>query len=90
MRCDTWKRAVRLLSSLLWLLAADAASAQDAVAPGSLAAEPTYEHVGLRWQLSGDDNLNAGCTIRYRRAGTTEWRPGLALPRRVRSSLSFS
>ena len=68
-----------IAAAMSLLAGAALAAAEDAVTPGSLTARPTLSCVGLRWLLQGDDNLNATCTVRYRRKGTTQWRPALPL-----------
>ncbi|RME44377.1 MAG: hypothetical protein D6791_13325, partial [Chloroflexi bacterium] len=52
-----------------------------AVTPGEVQVDATDQHIGLRWQVQGDDNLNAGVSVRFRRQGATAWRDGLALMR---------
>ncbi|MFQ5342719.1 MAG: hypothetical protein ACE5F6_14345 [Anaerolineae bacterium] len=52
-----------------------------AAAPGAVLADPTGQHIGLRWQIQGDDNLNAAVSVRFRRQGEPAWRDGLPFVR---------
>ena len=42
---------------------------------------PTLTNISVEWQISGDDNLNAQVTVRYRIAGTGAWLTGMPLRR---------
>jgi len=54
--------------------------AENAVVPGELVIErPTLICLGFQWYTAGDDNKNARATIKFRRAGDTEWKAGLDL-----------
>jgi hypothetical protein len=66
---------------LVACLACAPCAAQVAVAPGTTFVEPTYQHLGVRWQVAGDADLDARCTARFRRSGETTWRPALDLVR---------
>jgi len=55
--------------------------AQDAVIPGAIHVDASLLNIGIRWQIGGDDNLNAFCTVRYRAAGAATWKDGLDLVR---------
>jgi len=65
--CITW----------LFLLCPSAAGAEDALHVGDAFADPGEIHIGYRVMLEGDDNLNARCTVRFRRLGDSEWREAL-------------
>ena len=48
--------------------------------PGELVIErPTLMCLGFQWYTAGDDNKNARATVKFRRAGDTEWKAGLDL-----------
>lgn len=51
------------------------------VVPGEIHTDPTQIHMGIRWQVDGDTNLNATCRVRFRKLGTPQWRAGLDLMR---------
>ncbi|MBW7997401.1 MAG: right-handed parallel beta-helix repeat-containing protein [Candidatus Glassbacteria bacterium] len=56
--------------------------AQDAVTPGTLSSPyPTIINLAVVWEISGDENLNAAATVRYRRAESGSWREGMPLRR---------
>ncbi len=56
--------------------------AADSTTAGELIQErPTLICLGFIWQISGDDNGNALCEVRYRKAGTAEWKESLPLYR---------
>lgn len=63
----------RFLLSLA-LLASGFAAAQSA----DTRAVPTYESVGLYWTNPGA-NAATGCEVKFRRAGESAWKPGLAM-----------
>ena len=67
--------ALALLGSLLIALPATAALG-DAIVPGALRIDPTFEHVGVRWTVSGDADLDSTMTLEFRESGTTGWMPG--------------
>ncbi len=56
-----------------------AALAQDTSALGSLELYPTIESVGVRVDLSGDDNGDAEISVEFSPAGAGAWQPGHAL-----------
>lgn len=55
------------------------ATAADNVVPGAITVDATLLHLGVRWQISEDDNANAACSVRYRQAGAQTWQQGLDL-----------
>jgi hypothetical protein len=56
--------------------------AQDAVSPGELVIAPsTHECLGFEWDVTGDDNRNAGVEVAWRPAAGGEWRAGHPLLR---------
>jgi hypothetical protein len=55
---------------------------QNAVKPGKFVIEhPTLINLGFEWAIEGDTNRNATVEVRFRRAGTSEWRPALPMLR---------
>jgi hypothetical protein len=72
--------------------------AEDRVTPGQLVVEhPTLQNLGFEWPLSGDDNRNATCEVRFRAVGVAEWRLSVPLLRiggeriyRRRENLEYS
>ncbi len=72
---------MRLLAPLL-LLAVCTLHGQNDSRPGRFHVEhPTLLNLGFEWLLDGDANRNASVEVRFRKAGTTAWRPGLPLLR---------
>lgn len=66
----------------LFLLAACSLSAQNSTRPGRFHVEhPTLLNLGFEWLIDGDANRNARVEVRYRKAGTADWRPALPLLR---------
>ncbi|MBI4026564.1 MAG: hypothetical protein HY360_16375 [Verrucomicrobia bacterium] len=61
--------------------------AQDVVRPradgefGELRASPTIHSIGFEWDLHGDTNHNATCTMRYRKKGEQAWKNATSLLR---------
>jgi hypothetical protein len=55
---------------------------QNATTPGSLSAPyPTITNLAVEWLISGDDNYNATCTVKFRKSGSQAWRDGMPLKR---------
>jgi hypothetical protein len=50
------------------------ALADDAVVPGTLRLDATYEHIGALWWIGGDDNLDSSLQMEYRLKGDPIWR----------------
>src|SRR6266478_5170891 len=40
---------------------------------------PTLTALGVQFPITGDDNFNASVGVRYRKTGTSAWRPALPL-----------
>ncbi len=50
--------------------------------PGAIEVESTFEAIGVRWFIEGDDNLNAAVEVSYRASGTNDpWRQAQDLMR---------
>lgn len=47
--------------------------------PGKIRNYSTLYSIGIEWDVTGDANHNATCTLRYRTKGTEEWREALQL-----------
>jgi len=71
-------------AAIFVLFACAQASAQgaDAVAPGEPAAVATLRCIGIFWPVEGDRNGNAACSVRFRKAGQSQWREALPLHRK--------
>lgn len=70
-----------IVAALGLALAVTSALAQDAVTGGAVLVEPTFQHLGVLWRITGDADLDASCSIRFRRQGEAAWRQGLDLVR---------
>ena len=55
---------------------APSAAAGDALVPGSIQADATFEHIGVVWWVGGDANHNSGLTLEFRRLGESTWHLG--------------
>ena len=63
-------------------IAACTLQAQNSVRPGKFHVEhPTLHNLGFEWPIEGDQNRNATVEVRFRKAGTSQWRPALPLLR---------
>ncbi|MEJ2244821.1 MAG: hypothetical protein P8Y80_01860 [Acidobacteriota bacterium] len=49
---------------------------------------PTQISLGFEWYIDGDDNHNAGVSVRYRKRGETDWKEALPLLRLQREELN--
>jgi hypothetical protein len=55
-------------------------SAQTPTTPGAITTPyPTTQGISIEWAITGDSNNNGVVTVRYRPAGTTTWKTGMAL-----------
>lgn len=69
-----------VLGSLAAFLAGPVtAQGEHATQPGELRSYATWRSLGLEWDVTGDANHNARCTVHYRRQGDGPWRPALDL-----------
>src|SRR5687767_6154096 len=69
-------------AATLILLAAWTLQAQNSTRPGRFHIEhPTLLNLGFEWAIEGDANRNATVEVRFRKAGTADWRPALPLLR---------
>ncbi len=57
------------------------AGAQTGLTAGQLRSAATVRSIGLEWDITGDTDHDAQGTVQYRVAGTTPWKPALALVR---------
>jgi len=48
----------------------------DAIVPGALRADATFQHIGVVWEVTGDSNRNSALTLEFRLPGQSVWRPG--------------
>lgn len=56
------------------------ARADDVLHPGTAKLDrPTVTALGVQWPLTGDDDLDAKATLRYREKGASAWRDALPL-----------
>jgi hypothetical protein len=67
--------AVVILATILTISRSTAAPL-DAVVPGQIRADATFDHISVLWWISGDANLNSAMTLEYRKAGDSVWRAG--------------
>ena len=52
-----------------------AAAPGGATVPGELKVDPGFEHIGVRWSISGDDDLDSTMVLEFRASGSSEWQP---------------
>ncbi len=71
--CRYW---VRTLTLSLLALRALPCDAQSGVVPGAIRVDATPQHLGVVWEISGDDDRDSQLLLEFREAGTTVWRPG--------------
>ncbi|HEY1013243.1 MAG TPA: right-handed parallel beta-helix repeat-containing protein [Herpetosiphonaceae bacterium] len=48
----------------------------SAVVPGAARADATFDHIGVVWAISGDDNRNSAFALEFRAVGEQQWRAG--------------
>lgn len=54
---------------------------QGATTPGEVEWYQTLNSIGIEWSISGDDNHNAECEVKYKQNGESEWQDALPLYR---------
>ena len=62
----------------VWALSALNASATlaaDAVIPGAVRVDATYEHLGVVWWITGDDDRDSTFQLEFRQQGDSSWEP---------------
>lgn len=82
----------------LILFSTCALHAQNATRAGRFHVErPTLLNLGFEWAIEGDANRNATVEVRFRKAGTSDWRPALPLlriggerPHRDREEMTYT
>ncbi len=51
------------------------AAPTNAIVPGSIRTDATFQHSGVAWSITGDDDHDSSLTLEYRRVGDSAWRP---------------
>ncbi len=70
------------MKSYLYLLLASSLQALDSTTPREVTTPfPTITNLAVEWRIEGDDDLDASCEMKFRKAGATEWRSGMTLRR---------
>ena len=64
-----------LFSFLTILITILQVQAQNAVVPGTVRVDATFNHISIHYTIDGDDNLNSELTISFRPVGTTPFLP---------------
>jgi hypothetical protein len=85
-------------SAILLLSVASTLSGQNATQAGRFHVEhPTLLNLGFEWAIEGDANRNATVEVRFRKTGSTDWRPALPMLRiggervyRERESMTYT
>jgi len=87
-----------LRTTILLVIAACSLQAQNSVRPVRFHVEhPTLLNLGFEWTIEGDVNRNSAVDVRFRKVGSTVWRPALPLLRmggervfRERENMSYT
>ncbi len=64
-----------IVTLLGWPSDEAAAAPGEAISPGTVRVDASFESVGVVWTVDGDQDLDSTMTLEFREAGTTEWRP---------------
>jgi uncharacterized repeat protein (TIGR01451 family) len=51
------------------------AAPTDAIVPGQIRTDATFQHIGVAWSITGDDDHDSSFTLEYRRVGEGSWHP---------------
>jgi hypothetical protein len=73
-----FSRLVWLPLILVAVLASTGAHAapSEAVVPGLVRVDASFEHIGVLWWLEGDSDLDSRMTLEFRPQGSPTWQPG--------------
>ena len=41
---------------------------------GAVRVDTTFHHIGVYWEITGDDDLDSAMTLEFRPAGTSDWK----------------
>ena len=61
-----------IVLTILFLAAAGRplrAAPANAIVPGQIRADATFQHIGVAWSITGDDDHDSSFTLEYRRVG---------------------
>ena len=50
------------------------AAPQNSVSAGAVRVDSTFHHIGVYWEITGDDDLDSTMTLEFRPAGTSDWK----------------
>ena len=67
---------MKLKITTLILLSVSYMYAQNALTPGNIQINPTFEHIGILYNISGDANLNSDLQIEFREQGNGAYQNG--------------
>jgi hypothetical protein len=72
------KFRIGLCLALVFALSAGSvrAAPDEAVIPGAVRVDATFEHIGVLWWLEGDSDLDSRLTLEFRLQGSLTWLPG--------------
>ncbi len=70
-----------LLILLYFCCSAAVTLAANDTAPGALRSYSTMYSIGIEWDIVGDDNHDATCSVQYRKEGASTWKQALLLYR---------
>ena len=69
-----------IATALVASLGSARVTAQTLTTPGAITTPyPTTQSISIEWAITGDSNNNGVVTVRYRPAGTSNWKTGMAL-----------
>jgi hypothetical protein len=65
-----------LLCSIISIGWSVVAYAGNNVVPGAIQADATFQHIGVMWPITGDDDLDSTMVLEFRKQGEGTWHPG--------------
>lgn len=78
MKISTLKVSTLLL---IFLITFHNLYSQNNATPGNVDYYQTINSIGIEWPITGDDNHNAICNVKYRKSNESNWKDGLDLYR---------
>ena len=73
---------MHLITATVFMLIPICVFSQNATTPGAISTPyPTITNIGIEWNIQGDANYNATCTVKFKKSSETTWHDAMALKR---------
>ncbi|GAK57776.1 hypothetical protein U27_04743 [Candidatus Vecturithrix granuli] len=65
-----------MIGLIIFMLTSAVSFAATAVVPGTIRTDATFNHIGVLWWITGDDDLDSSMTVEFRKQGESVWKSG--------------